>query len=71
MLVFAGLVVLYLQRSMAEQSRDKIIHYVPAALGCALANYVGNAGQAILAWGLIVAVVVYSFVILKPLDQNH
>jgi len=44
--LFAGLVVLFLQRSMApEETRDKAIHYVPPALGCALANYLGNHGM--------------------------
>lgn len=42
---FAGLVVLFLQRSMpGEEHRDRAIHYIPPALGCAVANYVGNKG---------------------------
>jgi hypothetical protein len=42
---FAGLIVLFLQRSMpSEEPRDKALHYVPPALGCALANYLGNHG---------------------------
>jgi hypothetical protein len=44
--LFAGLVVLFLQRSTApEEHRDKAIHYVPPALGCAFANYLGNHGM--------------------------
>ncbi len=69
LVIFAGLVVLFLQRSMAAHSGDKIIHYVPPALGCAVANYLGNDGQVWIAWALIVAVVVYSFIVLKPLRQ--
>jgi hypothetical protein len=67
MAVFGGLVVLFLQRSMSEQEpQDKIIHYLPPALGCALANYLGNNGQGLIAWLLILAVVAYIIHILKP-----
>jgi ABC-type Na+ efflux pump permease subunit len=44
--LFAGLVVLFLQRSMApEDARDQAVHYIPPALGCAFANYLGNKGM--------------------------
>jgi len=43
MAVFSGLVVLFLNRSMApEEKQDNIYHYGPPALGCAVANYLGN-----------------------------
>ena len=44
--LFAGLVVLFLQRSTApEEARDRAVHYIPPALGCAFANYLGNKGM--------------------------
>ncbi len=40
-LVFAGLIVLFLQRSQGEP-RDHLWQYLIAAIGCALTNYLGN-----------------------------
>ena len=72
--VFAGIMVLYLHRSMGEgEFKDKIWHYAPPAIGCAISNQVGNVGlkdqsvalQALAVAGLV-ASVVYVFHILKP-----
>ncbi len=68
--IFAGLVVLFLQRSTEEAPRDHMYQYAPPCLGCAVANYVGNQGHALIAWGLIVAVVAYVFFVLKPFSQT-
>ncbi len=70
MVIFAGLVVLFLQRSTAQEPRDHMYQYAPPALGCAVANYVGNHGNAILAWVLIVGVVGYVLYVLKPFNQT-
>jgi len=40
-LVFAGLIVLFLQRSQGE-ARDHLWQYLLAAIGCAVTNYLGN-----------------------------
>lgn len=41
--IFAGLVVLFLQRSSGEaEPRDHIWQYLAASVGCAVANYLGN-----------------------------
>jgi hypothetical protein len=64
--IFAGLVVLFLQRSVAEESSDSIWQYLPAALGCAGANYLGNAGYHIPAIGLIALTLGYIIYVLKP-----
>ena len=65
--IFAALVVLFLQRSMSSgPAQDTVWHYVPAALGCAIANYLGNHGQEALAIAAIGAVVLYTIFILKP-----
>lgn len=65
-LCFSGLIVLFLQRSMAPEPKDRMIVYLPPALGCALFNYLGNAGYVLLAVAVLVAAIAYSFVVLKP-----
>lgn len=63
--LFAGLATLLLQRSSEDEPRDKLWHYAPPALGCAVANYLGNHDQPIFAGLMLAAVVVYVFVVLK------
>lgn len=41
MIVFAGLIVLFLQRSQGE-ARDHLWQYLVAAIGCAVTNFLGN-----------------------------
>ncbi len=68
MVIFAGLVVLFLQRSTSEgPAKDSVWHYIPAGIGCALANYLGNHGQEIPAIVVVVAVIAYTLYVLKPL----
>lgn len=65
-LTFAGLAVLYLQRSVAPAPRDKVWHYLPPAIGCAASNYAGNEGYAVVAALGLVAVLAYIYYVLKP-----
>jgi hypothetical protein len=44
MIIFAGIVVLFLQRSTAEEPKDHMYQYLPPCVGCAVANYAGNHG---------------------------
>jgi hypothetical protein len=62
---FAGLVTLMLQRSSEDKPRDKLWQYAPPALGCAVANYLGNEGIEWAALLILAGVVVYIFVVLK------
>lgn len=62
---FAGLVTLLLQRSTEDVPRDKLWHYAPPAIGCAVANQVGNAGEDLIAILIMVGVVAYVFFVLK------
>lgn len=62
---FAGLVTLLLQRSSEDEPRDKLWHYAPPALACAVANQVGNADQDLVAAMIMGGVVVYLFAVLK------
>jgi len=69
--LFAGLVILFLQRSVdAENTKDKMIHYLPPAVGCAGANWLGNNHQDALAIVSLVAVVIYSYFVLKPFAKS-
>lgn len=67
MIVFAGLVVLFLQRSQGEV-RDQLWQYMVAALGCAATNYVGNDGHDLAAAAMLVATIAFIFMVLRPLD---
>ena len=75
--VFAGLIVLFLQRSSGtEAPRDSIWQYLIASVGCAVTNYLGNqavkheGGVDYLNHGLAIAVLagtlVYIWIVLKP-----
>lgn len=71
--LFAGIIVLFLQRSSMENPPDRMIDYLPPALGCAIANQIGNYGMendSILghlgAVALLGGVVVYVIKVLKP-----
>ncbi len=70
MIVFAGLVVLFLQRSQGE-ARDQLWHYLVAAVGCAGTNYLGNEGYNLVAVATGVATLAFIFIVLRPLDGFH
>lgn len=65
LLVFAGLVVLMLHRSSMETPPDSLWAYLPPAIGCAGANYLGNEGNDAIAVILLASVIVYIFTVLK------
>ncbi|MBS0332323.1 MAG: hypothetical protein JSS35_06115, partial [Proteobacteria bacterium] len=65
--LFGALVVLFLHRSVVEtEHKDTIYHYLPPAIGCAFANYVGNHGQGPLSALIVVVVLVYVVLVLRP-----
>jgi len=71
--IFAGIIVLFLQRSSMENPPDRMIDYLPPALGCAIANQAGNYGlenDSILMHAvgiiLLVGVCIYVWLVLKP-----
>ena len=49
--IFAGLIVLFLQRSVGERAEKdaSLFYYLGAGAGCAVANYFGNEGQDLVA----------------------
>ncbi len=82
-MLFAGLIVLFLQRSSSEdEPRDSIWQYLIASAGCALVNWVGNdrhgaidalvgnVGRHLLAVTLLVAVLAYVHYVLRPFDRT-
>lgn len=75
--IFAGLVVLFLQRSASDRPpSDSMLQYLGASAGCAVANYFGNkavGGAGILYHVIAVAVIsgtlAYIHFALRPLDK--
>ena len=75
--IFAGLVVLFMQRSTGERPpRDSMLQYLGAAVGCAVANYFGNkaiAGEGfiyhLIGITVIVATLAYIQIVLKPWEK--
>jgi hypothetical protein len=70
--IFAGLIVLFLQRSSGEgEPEDSIWQYLAASIGCAVANYLGNHDEIpyhdVLAVVVLVGTVAYVWYALKPL----
>lgn len=59
MAIFAGLIVLFLHRSAADDPPDTIWHYLPPSVCCAAANYFGNEGNVVIAVALIAIIGVY------------
>jgi len=69
--IFAGLIVLFLQRSTSERADNDVslLYYLGAGVGCAAANYFGNKGQDIVAIALLVATVGFIAYFLKPFHK--
>ena len=68
--IFAGLVVLFVQRSTSEEEapaeHDSLLMYLGAGVGCAVANWLGNKGQHLLAVALIAATLFFIVYYLRP-----
>jgi drug/metabolite transporter (DMT)-like permease len=76
-IVFAGLIVLFLQRSQGTP-RDHLWQYLVAAVGCAVTNYLGNEaikqGDWIYHAGAIalgVSTLAFIWFILQPFSNDH
>jgi hypothetical protein len=70
--LFAGLIVIFLQRSVGdEQPRDSLVSYIVPAIGCAVANQIGNKGQHVIAIIAIVAIVAYIYFVIKPFQRTN
>ncbi len=75
-IVFAGLIVLFLQRSQGV-ARDHLWQYLVAAVGCAATNYLGNeavkleqASYHVAAIALGLATLAFIWIVLQPLGET-
>ena len=71
--IFAGLIVLFMQRSTVEDEKfnDPLWMYLAAGAGCAVANFLGNEKLHIPAILAIVATLVFIFYFLKPFSSGN
>ena len=64
-IIFAGMIVLFLQRSSMDVPPDTVWQYLPPAVGCAIANYLGNEGYTVAAIAMLIAVGAYMIRVLN------
>lgn len=66
--IFAGLIVLFLQRSTGERVEHDapLYYYLAGGAGCAVSDYLGNHGQDLLAIALLAITVAFIIFYLKP-----
>ena len=70
MALFAGLIVLFLQRSMAaEQDTRPLWQYIAPAILLALADVLGNREQHVVAIAILAAFLAIVAVMLKPFGE--
>ncbi len=76
-IVFAGLIVLFLQRSQGV-ARDHLWQYLVAAVGCAVTNYLGNEalkldmiGYHAAAIALGIATLAFIWIVLQPFSNAN
>ncbi len=70
--IFAGLIVIFLQRSVGDDEPvDSIWHYLPPMVGCAVANQLGNHGYQVFGVLGIVAVLAYTWFVIKPFPTKR
>lgn len=68
--IFAVLAVIYLQRSVGSRpAHDAVWKYLPPAVGCVVANQIGNAGWALPAAVLMFGAIAYVWFVIRPLDR--
>ena len=69
--LFAGLIVLFLQRSTSDRAENDVplLYYLGAGAGCAVANWVGNKHHDIIAVLVLAATVGFIFYFLKPFQK--
>ena len=71
--IFAGLVVLFLQRSVGDEApkNDSLLLYLVAGASCAIVNYFGNKGQDLVAIPLLVLTIGFILRFLKPFTPGQ
>ena len=70
-LIFAGLVTKFLSESVKpEGSDDSIWQYLPPAVGCAFANWLGNESWDVAAVAVIAITLAYVFYVFGPFRRT-
>jgi hypothetical protein len=66
--IFAGLIVLFLQRSTGDRAEKdaSLLYYLGAGVGCAAANYFGNHGEDVVAVAILLATIAFIIYFLNP-----
>lgn len=69
--IFSGVIVLFLQRSIGDEAveDDSMWNYLGAALGCAVANYLGNQLSAVAGTLAIAGTLAFILYVLRPFPQ--
>ena len=68
--IFAGLIVMFLKRSMDEAPPgDALWQYLVAAVGLAVTNYLGNHDYVLLAMLALAATIGFILWVLRPFPQ--
>ena len=69
--LFAGLIVLFLQRSTSEHSEKDVslLYYLAAGAGCAVADYLGNHGHDAIAIAVLAATIGFVVFYLRPFKR--
>jgi uncharacterized oligopeptide transporter (OPT) family protein len=70
--IFAGLIVLFLQRSTSGRAEKdaSLLYYLIPGIGCAVANYFGDHGQDLVAIMLLAGTLGFIFYFLKPFQRH-
>lgn len=71
--IFAGLIVLFMQRSTTDDDNvdDPLWMYLAAGVGCAVANFLGNDELHVPAILALVATLAFIFHFLKPFSSSN
>ena len=70
--IFAGLIVLFMQRSTSDSDdvNDPLWKYLAAGVGCAVVNYLGNEGMHVLAILSIAVTIAFILRFLNPFARS-
>ena len=71
--IFAGLVVLFLQRATADRAEEDVslLYYLVASVGCAAGDYLGNHDQSVMGALVLAATVAFILFYLRPIKLNR
>jgi len=65
--IFAGLVTLFLHRSIdADEPRDALWQYLAAGVGCGVTNWLGNEGWHLPAMAVLAGTLAFIYFVLRP-----